>query len=68
MPDEEFDLRQTIADAAAQPAEARADNTSAKQHSLKDLVEADKYLKAQQAAAAGTPGLKFFKLIPPGIS
>lgn len=68
MPEEdEYDLRETIANNAAGPAEARSDNSSAKQHSLADQIAADKYLKSQQAAASGGLGIKLFKLVPPGV-
>jgi hypothetical protein len=69
VPDEEYDLRETIATNAAGPAEARSDNSSAKQHSLQDQIAADKYLRSQQAAATtGATGLRFMRLVPPGIS
>lgn len=35
-------------------------------HSLKELIEADRYLKARTAAGKKQFGLRFTKLVPPG--
>ena len=63
MPD---DLEQSIRDNAEGPAEARGDSGSMKQHSLKDQIEADRYLASKQAAKSKSRGLRFTKLVPPG--
>lgn len=68
MPEEEDDLSDTIASNAAGPAEVRGDSSTVKQHSLPDQIAADKYLAQKRAREAGGTGLKFYKLVPPGIS
>ena len=60
------DLEQSIRDNAEGPAEARGDSGSMKQHSLKDQIEADRYLASKQAAKSKSRGLRFTKLVPPG--
>lgn len=65
---EEHDLTDAIVENASNPAEARGDAASVRQHSLPDQIAADKYLRAKQAQAAGGTGIKFMRVIPPGIS
>jgi hypothetical protein len=63
------DLTDTILQTAQEPASASSDGQSATAHSLKDLIEADKYL-SQQAGGAALPrksrGLRFNRIVPPG--
>ncbi len=59
-------LSQSIIDNANGPKEAHGDSGGVTQHSLMDLIEADKYLAAKDAAKSKTCGLTFKKLIPPG--
>lgn len=61
------DLTTTIETSAAGPAKASGDSGSVEQHNLKDVIEADKYLK-QATAVSTNPrfGLRFAKLSPPG--
>ena len=66
MPEQPLD--DAIRENAQGPAEARGDSSSVKQHSLKDQIEADRYLGAKQAAQSKTRGLKFNKLVPPGTA
>ena len=49
-------------------AEASGDGFRARQHPLKDQIEADEYLDGATAAGRKHRGLRFSKLIPPGIS
>jgi hypothetical protein len=60
------DLEQTIRDNAAGPAKASGDSGSVEQHSLKDQIEADRYLASKQAAASPAKALRLTRLIPPG--
>ena len=60
------DLDQSIRDNAAGPAEAHGDSGGMKQHSLKDQIEADRYLASKKAAANKNRGLRFTKIAPPG--
>jgi hypothetical protein len=63
------DLTDTILQAAQEPQSAASDGQSATAHSLKDLVETDRYLR-QQAGPAGltrkSRGLRFNRIVPPG--
>lgn len=61
------DLEDTILENASGPAEASGDSGSVKQHSLRDQIEADRYLASKAAAANATHrGLRFNKIVPPG--
>lgn len=67
------DLTDDIEALAAKPENVTVDGQSATQRPLKDLIEADKYLKASEATTAsgnsdgnGYRGLHFFKFRPPG--
>jgi len=60
------DLTDTIEEVAAGPAAASNDNGSVSEHRLSELIDADKYLKANEAAANNTNrGIRFSKLCPP---
>lgn len=48
------------------PAQVEQDGTRVSQHSLKDQIEADRYLDGKAAASRKSTGLRFFKLVPPG--
>lgn len=52
--------------AANQPKQAMADGVSVTNHSLPDLIEAEKHVAAKAAAAKAHRGLRFTKLVPPG--
>lgn len=60
------DLEKTIADAADKPKATTTDGVSVTGHSLPELIQADRYLAEQQAAKAGSRGLRVSKLVPPG--
>lgn len=63
MPD---DLDDTIKQNAEGPAKVTGDAGSVEQHSLKDQIEADRYLASKDAAKKKNRGLRFSKLVPPG--
>jgi hypothetical protein len=60
------DLEQAIRDNAAQPAKASVDGQTVEQHSLKEQIEADRYLASKDAARKPGLGVKFAKIVPPG--
>lgn len=60
------EIRQKLAEAAAQPRRVRTDAGEVENHDLKQIIEADKYLSAKAAAASKSRGLRFNKLEPPG--
>ena len=61
------DLDNTIRENAAGPKRARGDSGEMEQHSLKDQIEADKYLAGKDAVSAN-PARAFVrvKIVPPG--
>lgn len=59
-------IEQSIRDNAAGPAEAHGDSGGMKQHSLKDQIEADRYLASKQATKKKHRGLRLSKISPPG--
>ena len=61
------DLKDTIRENAEGPAKASGDAGSVEQHKLTDQIEADKYLASKDAAKSKSRGLRFNKLVPPGI-
>ena len=61
-------LDDAIRDNAQGPAEARGDSGSVKQHSLKDQIEADRFLASKQAVKSKKRGIRFTKISPPGAS
>jgi hypothetical protein len=63
MPEE---LEQVIKDNAAGPARAAVDGQSVEQHSLRDQIEADRYLASKEAVRRKDRGLRLTRLIPPG--
>ena len=70
------DLTAEIAATAAEPQTATSDGLTASSHSLPDLIEADRYLRAKAAAAAVSPTtgkrssgfrtLRAGRAVPPG--
>lgn len=61
------DLTDTIEDAAEGPKKAKGDQGEMEQHPLPDLIEADKYLKGDDAAKTQTArGLRFNRFKNPG--
>lgn len=47
-------------------AESEGDGHRVKAQPIPDLIEADKYVAAKNAAAQKTFGLRFVRLVPPG--
>lgn len=61
-------LDQAIMDNAAGPAKASVDGQSVEQHSLRDLIEADRYLASKAAAQRNDRGIRFSRIVPPGAT
>jgi len=59
-------LENAIEENATGPKKASGDAGSVEQHSLKDLIEADKHLAAKKAAKAKGLGIKLAKISPGG--
>jgi hypothetical protein len=59
-------LKDEITDNASGPKEMEGDEGRVHQHSLKDMIEADKYLSGQNSASNSNIGLRFRKISPPG--
>jgi hypothetical protein len=60
------DLENAIEENAAGPKKVSGDAGSVEQHSLKDQIEADKYLAAKKAAQTKGLGIKLAKISPGG--
>ena len=63
MPDE---ITDAIVENATGPAEVEVDGQRVKGQSLKQQIEADRYIKGQTGADKTSRGLRFSKLVPPG--
>jgi len=61
-------LDDTIRQNAQKPAEVSGDAGSVKQHPLSEQIEADRYLASKEAAKQRQRGLRFNKLVPPGVN
>jgi len=61
-------LEDVIRENAEKPARVTSDAGSVEQHSLRDLIEVDRYLSTKEAVEERRRGLKFNKLVPPGVS
>lgn len=59
MPDE---LQQSIEQNAAEPKRVRGDSGEVEQHSLKDQIEADRYLASKKAAQGKGLGVRISKM------
>ena len=62
------DLKDVIQENAEGPAKATGDSGSVEQHKLPDQIAADRYLCSKDAAKSKSRGLRFNKLVPPGVS
>ncbi len=62
------DIDSTIRQNAQGPARASGDAGSVEQHKLTEQIEADRYLASKEAAKGKRRGLRFNKLVPPGVS
>lgn len=63
---EDVPLDQKIKDNASGPKSAESDGQKVEQHSIKDQIEADRYLNSKQAVKKKSMGIRFSKFIPPG--
>ena len=59
-------LDSTIRENAAGPESASADGVQVKQHSLRDQIEADKYLAGKDARRNPAKAFTRVKVVPPG--
>ncbi len=64
----ETPLDDAIRDNAGGPKRASGDAGSVEQHSLKDQIEADRYLNSKNATKNKNLGVKITKLVPPGTT
>lgn len=63
------EIQTAIEEAATDPTKrVRVGNQEVERHSIKEQIEADKYLGAKTAAASDYRGLVFNKISPPGAS
>ncbi len=62
------ELDDTIRQNAQGPARASGDAGSVEQHKLSDQIAADKHLAGKDAVNKKHRGLRFNKLVPPGVS
>lgn len=62
------ELDDTIRQNAKGPAKASGDAGSVEQHPLTDQIEVDRYLSSKDAAQSKKRGLRFNKLVPPGVN
>ncbi len=60
-------LQETIRESAKAPAKASGDAGSVEQHKLTEQIAADKHLASKQAVGKSSRGLRFNKLVPPGV-
>ena len=60
------DLEQNIKDNAAGPKRAQGDAGSVEQHSLKDQIEADRYISSKEVSSNPAKAVRFTRLVPPG--
>ena len=65
-PTPDANLEQSIADNAAGPKRAQGDSGSVEQHSLKDQIDADRYLASKEASKRRDRGLRMSRITPPG--
>lgn len=63
---EPTDLSEVISEAATGPRVVDVDGVRTEEHSLKDLVAADQYLAAKNAAGKKHGGARYGKFVPPG--
>lgn len=71
MPEENADfseLEKTILETASGPKKVSGDAGSVEQHSISDLIKADKYLASKEAAKGHGLGIKLSKIEPDGTN
>lgn len=62
------ELQDQIEQQASEPVSGTNDGQSFTQRSLKDLIEADRYLKSAAASKSKSRGIRYSKLKPPGTT
>jgi len=62
------DIEDTIEENAKGPKRVRGDSGEMEQHSLKDQIEANRYLNSKKAVQKKGLGIGMSKLVPPGAS
>ena len=55
-------IEEVLIENASAPKSAEVDGQKVEQHSLKELIEADRYVTSKKATKSRTSGLKFNKL------
>lgn len=60
------DLSDTIESVAGAPKRTSVDDQMVEEHSIKDLIEADRYLAEKTAATRSSLPIRFQRLNPPG--
>ena len=66
MPDSTPNLDHAIADNAAGPAKASVDGQSVEQHTIREQIEADRYLESKRATRKRGLGIRLFKIVAGG--
>ncbi len=61
------DLSSDIETAATEPSSATIDGNTVTQRRIKDVIEADRYLASKTAGSRAHLGLRFTKVVAPGI-
>ena len=64
MSDSDTDLKQTIADSATKPIFAQGDQIAVRQQDLTQVIEADKYLRALDAAKKPSKLIRYARFVP----
>lgn len=64
---EPANIEHAIRDNAMGPSEASVDGQTVKQHSLRDQIEADRYVSAKRAVKQKL-GIRMTRVVPPGAS
>jgi len=62
----ENEIEQSIKENALGPKSVDSDGTKVEQHSIADLIEADRYLNSKKVMKKKGLGIKISKLVPPG--
>ena len=63
------DVKDALETNAQGPAEAEVDGVRARQHSLRDQIAADRYLRSQRSTAnADSIGIRLARFQPPGAT
>lgn len=60
------EIDDAIRENAEGPAQVQGDEAMVRQHSLRDQIEADKYLSAKAARRKRGLGIQFRQIVPPG--